>query len=55
MLRRIRVTIYLLRVFRKERPGRSAMNFLFKATCIPTDELCRIADAIDRFGLDNIL
>lgn len=55
MLRRISSTAYLVRVLRKDRPGRSALSFLIKTWCISTDELCRIADAIQRFGLDNLL
>lgn len=55
MLRRIRVTAYLLRVLRKERPSQNTMQFIAKTAYITTDELCRIADAIERFGLDNLI
>lgn len=47
--------IRLVRVLKNERPNKSVIKFLFKAEAIPTDELVRIADAIDRFGLDNLI
>ena len=53
--RRAEVLKYLENVFRKERPNRSIREFRQKVRTISTDELCRIADAIQRFGLDNLL
>lgn len=55
MQRRVEVLEYLENVFREERPTRSVGVFRAKIRAISTDELCRIADAIRRFGLDNIL
>lgn len=52
---RLRTVIYLVRVFKKERPNRSILKFLFKTIQYTTDELYRIATAIDRFGLDNLI
>lgn len=53
--RRTEVLEYLEKVFREERSTRSVGVFRAKIRAIPTDELYRIADAIQRFGLDNIL
>jgi len=53
--RRMEVLTYLENVFREERPTRSVGVFLAKLRTVQTDELYRIADAIQRFGLDNLL
>lgn len=52
--RRKEVLNYLESVFRKERPNKSVRVFLAKTHGISTDELYRIADAIQRFGLNNM-
>lgn len=54
-MRRIVAILFLLRTIWKERRGRGSARFLLKSFGVSTDELCRIADAIDRFGLDNLL
>lgn len=54
-MRRFCALLYLVRILKKERPNRSAIYFLFKAIPIPTDDLVRIADAIERFGLNNLI
>lgn len=54
-MRRVVVIAYLLRTLWKERRSRNPLVFLAKTLWISTDELCRIADAIDRFGLNNLL
>ena len=54
-VQRREVLDYLSEVLRKERPGRSVRAFLVKARAVSTDDLVRIADAIQRFGLDNLL
>jgi len=46
---------YLESVLLKERPNKSVKAFMAKTYGISTDELYRIADAIQRFGLNNIL
>ena len=54
-MRRIKVLIYLVRVFKRERPNRRIMRFLARTANATTDELFRIANAIERFGLDNLI
>ena len=54
-MRRIVAILFLLRTIWKERRGRGSARFLLKSFGVSTAELCRIADAIDRFGLDNLL
>lgn len=53
--RRQEVLDYLESVLRKERPNKSVQVFLAKTRGISSDELYRIADAIERFGLDNLI
>lgn len=53
--RRKEVLLYLESVFRNERPNKSIRAFLVRTQGISTDELYRIADAIQRFGLNNLL
>ena len=53
--RRKEVLSYLESVLRKERPNKSVHVFRAKTQNISTDELYRIADAIQRFGLNNLL
>jgi hypothetical protein len=52
--RRKEVLNYLESVFRKERPCSSVHVFRAKTQGISTDELYRIADAIQRFGLNDL-
>ena len=54
-MRRIKLLIYLVGVFKRERPNKSVISFLFRTSDKTTDELFRIADAIKRFGLDNLI
>jgi len=54
-MRRAVAILFLLRTIWKERRGRGSVRFLLKSFVVSTDDLCRISDAIDRFGLDNLL
>ena len=52
---RIDVYLYLIGVFKKERPGGSVRDFKNKLYKLSDEDLLRIADAITRFGLDNLM
>ena len=52
---RIDACSYLIEVFKKERPQKSARDFKNKLYKLSNEDLFRIADAVARFGLDNLI
>ena len=52
---RVVIQSYLINVFKKERPHKSVREFKDKLYQLSNDDLIRLADAIARFGLDNLI
>lgn len=54
-MERIDIYLYLIKVFKTERPDGNLRDFKNKLYTLSDDDLLRIADAIDRFGIDNLI
>ena len=50
---RILATMFLLKHYRQVRFGKNPLRFLLKTMRLPTDQLLRAADAVQRFGAEN--
>ena len=54
-MRRLRAKIILCKEYKRIHPKKSVIAFWFRIDylCNGTDEICRIADAVNRFGADS--
>ena len=53
-MKRMRLIVYLWRVTKYRRQNKNFFAYFCRTVNYSTDELARVADAISRFGFDNM-